>query len=110
MHPLARLAQRTTALRAAAPLRSARGLRTLAPLSASAADSMRAGPPPAPAAEPEGYERARMRLRQKEMLKEIKAGKGKGLKKRFWVDVTVREVDGSFSPLPLLYYVPPERM
>lgn len=95
MHPLARLARRAPTLRTT-PLR---GLRTLAPLSANVASTMRAGPPPAPAAEPEGYERARTRKRQAEMLREVKAGKGKGLKRRFWREVSVREVDGSFSPL-----------
>ena len=109
MHPLARLAQRTGALRTPS---LARGLRTLAPLSANVASSRSAGPPPAPAAEPEGYERARMRKRQAEMLSEVQEGRGKGtgLKKRFWADVTVREVDGSFSPFHTLLSRPPERM
>lgn len=72
-----------------------RGFRTFAPLSASVASPGRAGPPPAaPATDPDRYERAQRRKRQAEMLRDVKEGKGKGLKKRFWKDVTVREVDG----------------
>ena len=54
-------------LRAAVPLQ--RGLRTVAPLSASVASPGRAGPPPAaPATDPEKYERAKKRKKAREDL------------------------------------------
>lgn len=97
MQPLTRIAPR---LRAAVALQ--RGLRTVAPLSASVASPGRAGPPPAaPATDPEKYERAKKRKKQAEMLREVKEGKGKGLKRRFWKEVTVREVDGRLSLVSL---------
>ena len=99
MQPLARIAPRLRLRASQSP--ALRGLRTLAPLSASVASPGRAGPPPAPpATEPAGYERARKRKKQAEMLKEVKEGKGKGLKRRFWREATVREVDGTLSLSP----------
>lgn len=63
------------------------------------------GPPPeAPAAPvPSAYQRVERKRRQAEMLKEMreiragKDGKSAPLKKRFWTDVHVKEVDGEFS-------------
>lgn len=100
MQPILRIAPR---LRATATLR---GLRTLAPMAASVASPGRAGPPPAPPAEQseqsEAMERVKRRRRQAEMLREAK--EGKGLKKRFWKEVTVRESDGlSRLFLPLVW-------
>jgi len=70
------------------------------------------GPPPqAPVSQAEeAYARVRKRKRQAEMLrlaKEAKAGKGKGLSKRFWDEVTVREVDGMSCPSAPLFFFPP---
>ena len=59
------------------------------------------GPPPEPPVQPQDvHQRVARRRRQAEMLKNAKelrsasSGKGGGLKKRFWKDVSVKEVDG----------------
>ncbi|KAG5664360.1 hypothetical protein KAF25_008094 [Fusarium avenaceum] len=62
------------------------------------------GPPPEPPIQhADVHQRVARRKRQAEMLKNAKelrssyAGKGGGLKKRFWKNVTVKEVDGALQ-------------
>ncbi|SPO00157.1 related to F1F0-ATPase complex assembly protein (ATP12 protein) [Cephalotrichum gorgonifer] len=100
MQPFARLARRVGAVPPTASLSNVqRTFRSLAPLSANVAPAVGSSgpPPPPPAGESDGYDmaRRRKRLRQMEMLRQLKNIKenGRGAKMRFWDDVSVREVD-----------------
>ncbi|KAI6780007.1 uncharacterized protein J7T54_007483 [Emericellopsis cladophorae] len=88
-------------------LRAARSLHTTILRAANVAPVVGTGPPPeAPLADKanKAYERVERRKRQAEMLKSanqirtVAEGKKSGvLQKRFWQDVTVREVDGALQ-------------
>lgn len=93
-------------INATAPIRP---LHATVSKAANVAPIVGTGPPPEAPAAPAatGYQRAERRKRQAELLKQAKEirigkdGKKSVLKKRFWTDVGVREVDGKYTHLLL---------
>ncbi|KAJ4259699.1 ATP synthase mitochondrial F1 complex assembly factor 2 [Fusarium torreyae] len=107
MKPVTRLPLRLAPrlLRAPAPA-FVRPIHSTVSKAANVAPVVGTGPPPEPPTQPavDAHQRVARRRRQAEMLKNAKelrsasGGKGGGgLKKRFWKDVTVREVDGALQ-------------
>lgn len=84
---------------------SIRPIHTTLARTANVAPIVGTGPPPeAPSEASGGFLRVERRRRQAELLKNLKEyrtkdGKKAILKKRFWTDVEVREVNGELSPL-----------